>query len=986
MKLVFKIGLFITFYLGVIANINATVVIPTDTTKSNQQVYYFISNRDANDGAFTMYKARTNQSGISSTIIKGNFEVKGYPNMRKAEISVYNISTDELVGVYKTNPKTGNYLVILIPNVKYEFVINSYGYAPIKKTVEIPAYASTNILDDISRQKITLEIDEEPIKHNLNTWIVEEKEPTLFLLTVYDENLDKKERLELYESAVFDIEEPGRREIKELQFDNIDEALKKQAELENKKPELAEKAFQKKDYKTAELLYRQLLAYDINDALINYKMGVSTFHLEQNKLKALPFLQRALNGNNIPYDVHYFLGVIYHSWADFARAEIAFKKFKEKTTPKELQTLNIERLLAFCNNGKIIVQEQYDMEIISKTTANISKLNKIFTGEINKDNLMEKTAFFISPIDEKKKEQLWMFKTVQNEMIQTSYGLTESNGKDLFVNFLIGGDKWSIPKTLGEHINTPYNEDYAYVAPDGKTLYFASEGHNSMGGLDIFKSTRNEITEPWGKPVNMGYPINSPYDDFMFVPAENGEEAYFISNRRNVAENHELYKIKMPKPPLTLTIIKGHFMTQDSIPDFEATITIYNTNNQEIAGIYNTNGNTGNYLMALIPGVKYEFRVVSNFKYREHTAFVTIPFQKESFPLRQNIRLKKEGRFEILNVDNFFTQEEAENAPTYQLTKKDFDVPENNQAENQHKSDNKIKVLSTEQKQLIKDAQQFYTNKQYLKAAQAYQKVAPLIDLTEKQAYMYGKSLFYISKEYEKILNNLEHAATSKTVPYDVFYMLGKTNHLAYRFERAVVAYEKYKSLAPENELAERDIENEMVLSKFGKNIINNPKPVEVLEKKSVKTDNFHIIYGSVKTNAKLLVAPDDMLSDIDKKENFKPIMYLNENKTMIYYASYGDNKDNGKDIYLVKKLPNNTWTTPINIGETINTSGDEDYPFLSEDGKTIYFSSTAHGSMGGYDVFKSSWDDKTNSWSTPVNLGAPINSPFDDLFYVEER
>lgn len=986
MQLLFKISFLIAFYLGVITNINAAIVLPTDTSKSNQQIYYFISNRDADNGTFSMYKARTNQSGISSTIIKGNFEVKGYPHMRKAEISVYNISTDELVGVYKTNPKTGNYLVILIPNIKYEFVINTYGYAPIKKTVEIPAYASTNIIEDVSKQKITLEIDQEPIKHSLNTWIIEEKEPTLFLLTVYDENLDKKERIELYESAVFDAEEPGRREIKELQFENIDEALKKQADLENKKPEMAEKAFQKKDYKTAEQLYRELLAYDLNDALINYKMGVSTFHLEQNKLKALPFLQRALNGNNIPYDIHYYLGVIYHSWADFARAEIAFKKFKEKASENELETLHIARLLEFCINGKVIVQEQYDMEIISKTIANISKLNKVFPEEINKDNLMEKTTFFISPIDEKKKKQLWMFKTVQNEMIQTSYGLSESNGKDLFVNFLIGGDKWSIPKTIGENINTPFTEDYAYVTPDGKTLYFASDGHNTMGGLDIFKSTRISINEPWSNPVNMGYPINSPYDDFMFVPSQNGEEAYFISNRRNVTENYELYKIKMPKPPLTLTIIKGHFMTQDSIPDFEATITVYNTNNQEIAGIYNTNVNNGNYLMALIPGVKYEFNITTNFNYREHTAFVTVPFQNESFPLRQNIRLKKEGRFEILNVDNFFTQEEAENAPTYQLTKKDFDVQGSNQNYSQHKSNNKIKVLSGEQKQIIKDAQQFYTNKQYLKAAQAFEKVAPLIDLTEKQAYMYGKSLFTISKEYEKILIHLEHAATSKAVPYDVFYMLGKINHLAYRFERAVVAYEKYKTLATENELTERDIENEIVLSKFGKNIINNPKPVEVLEKKAVKTNNFHTIYGSVKTNAKLLVAPDDMLSDIDKKEGFKPIMYLNENKTMIYYASYGTSQENGKDIYLMKKLPDNTWTAPINIGNIINTSGDEDFPFLSEDGKTLYFSSTAHGSMGGFDVFKSSWNDKTNSWSIPVNLGAPINSPFDDLFYVEER
>ncbi|MCL4855794.1 MAG: hypothetical protein KJZ55_00735, partial [Flavobacteriales bacterium] len=82
------------------------LVLEQDTAKKN--AYYFVSNRNTSDGNFAMYKARTNQSGISSTLIRGNFEVKGFPHMRKAEISVYNISTDELVGVYNTNSKTGN--------------------------------------------------------------------------------------------------------------------------------------------------------------------------------------------------------------------------------------------------------------------------------------------------------------------------------------------------------------------------------------------------------------------------------------------------------------------------------------------------------------------------------------------------------------------------------------------------------------------------------------------------------------------------------------------------------------------------------------------------------------------------------------------------------------------------------------------------------------------------------------------------------------
>ena len=76
-------------------------------------------------------------------------------------------------------------------------------------------------------------------------------------------------------------------------------------------------------------------------------------------------------------------------------------------------------------------------------------------------------------------------------MIQTSYGLDEKNKKDLFVNMLMGGDKWGIPKSLGDNINTTYDEDYAYVSLDGRTLYFSSKGHNSIGGYDIFVSKRN---------------------------------------------------------------------------------------------------------------------------------------------------------------------------------------------------------------------------------------------------------------------------------------------------------------------------------------------------------------------------------------------------------------------------------------------------------------------------------------------------------------
>jgi hypothetical protein len=62
----------------------------------------------------------------------------------------------------------------------------------------------------------------------------------------------------------------------------------------------------------------------------------------------------------------------------------------------------------------------------------------------------------------------------------------------------------------------------------------------------------------------------------------------------------------------------------------------------------------------------------------------------------------------------------------------------------------------------------------------------------------------------------------------------------------------------------------------------------------------------------------------------------------------------------------------------------DEEYPSLSKDGKTLYFSSKGWENMGGYDIFKSTWDENTETWSKPVNLGSPINSPFEDIYFLE--
>ncbi|OFY84292.1 MAG: hypothetical protein A3F72_14830 [Bacteroidetes bacterium RIFCSPLOWO2_12_FULL_35_15] len=106
------------------------------------------------------------------------------------------------------------------------------------------------------------------------------------------------------------------------------------------------------------------------------------------------------------------------------------------------------------------------------------------------------------------------------------------------------------------------------------------------------------------------------------------------------------------------------------------------------------------------------------------------------------------------------------------------------------------------------------------------------------------------------------------------------------------------------------------------------------------------------------------------------------DNRTL-YFVSDRTGGLGGRDIYKCLKLPNGEWSPGQNLGPTINTPYDEDGVFIHPDGKQIYFSSKGHKSMGGFDVFSSIINDENGFWSEPINIGYPINTPDDDIFFI---
>ncbi len=173
-------------------------------------------------------------------------------------------------------------------------------------------------------------------------------------------------------------------------------------------------------------------------------------------------------------------------------------------------------------------------------------------------------------------------------------------GRDLYKADLMEDGSWGNVQNLGGMINTMYNDDAPFIHPDGKTLYFASEGHTSIGGYDIFSSTLDEYGA-FTEPKNMGYPINTIDDNRYFVLAADGNTGYYSGGGVASMGEQDIFKIttgKIEKPVLALLLGKIYF---NDVPT-GSYMHLYKSSDGELEGSFKSNEETGKYVMALTPG------------------------------------------------------------------------------------------------------------------------------------------------------------------------------------------------------------------------------------------------------------------------------------------------------------------------------------------------------------------------------------------------
>ena len=181
-------------------------------------------------------------------------------------------------------------------------------------------------------------------------------------------------------------------------------------------------------------------------------------------------------------------------------------------------------------------------------------------------------------------------------------------GFDIYsVNQLPDGS-WSRPTNLGSKINTEYDDRAPFIHPDGVSLFFSSNGHETMGGFDIFQSTDLGEESGWSTPENIGYPINTTEDDLFYATSVDGKRSYYASEKENGLGEKDLYLITLPKPDvMPMTVMSGTFSLGDkdgTVPP-DAQIIVKDNESGEIVGMYKPNKTTGKYLFILPPGKNY---------------------------------------------------------------------------------------------------------------------------------------------------------------------------------------------------------------------------------------------------------------------------------------------------------------------------------------------------------------------------------------------
>ena len=303
--------------------------------------------------------------------------------------------------------------------------------------------------------------------------------------------------------------------------------------------------FKNKDYSKAYGYFQKMYEQYPKDPTYNYYTGICLLFLEKTPEKGLKRLRLA-GTNDVPDDVYFYLGLAYHNSYLFDDALKNYNWFEKKASKNKAKEYDLQNHINKTINAKSLTSSIVIPMVISKNSIKRSSFYDHYIFPELEGKFGHRNSLINSQIDSTTGfSAMYMPNNPErNEIIYYSRRNDKRGDLDIYKSTRKADGTWSEPENVGDIINTPFDDNFPYLHSDGSSLYFASKGHYSMGGYDIYRTVWSWEKKQWSKPVNLGFPINSPSDDFFFVPSPDEKYAYFGSSRECIADELMVYKIK----------------------------------------------------------------------------------------------------------------------------------------------------------------------------------------------------------------------------------------------------------------------------------------------------------------------------------------------------------------------------------------------------------------------------------------------------------
>ncbi|MBC8487632.1 MAG: PD40 domain-containing protein [Bacteroidetes bacterium] len=342
----------------------------------------------------------------------------------------------------------------------------------------------------------------------------------------------------------------------------------------------AQDLYNNKDFQKALPLYAQLVSVYPDDPVYNYRFGVCALYGDRkNKSRPVKYLNKAAVSMKDNQKLFYHLGFAYHQNQDFANAMKYYKLYLAKLSPAAPERAQVLEKINACLNGLNLSDKNLVSEIIVKSEFQKDNFHRAYKADDFDGMLLLKPDIFQSAKDENAESLSYVFISQPNNILYfSSYGNDGSENKDIYKTLMDENGEWGEFEKVESIINTPYDEDYPILMDNGTTLFFCSKGHNSLGGYDIFRSKLDVATNTWNQPENLGSGINSPFDDIMFVLNKEKGIAYFASDRDNLNNSINVFKVKLIENPFNDEVL---FAEEEADGNEEKENDAYQTTNPE---------------------------------------------------------------------------------------------------------------------------------------------------------------------------------------------------------------------------------------------------------------------------------------------------------------------------------------------------------------------------------------------------------------------